>query len=47
MSEEPSEYDWDNLSDSEWNKRLDEFIDQFNDERGVIKPPPHAIMDNE
>jgi acyl dehydratase len=49
MSQEPSEYDWDSLSDSEWNKRLDEFIDRFNDERGVIAlpPPPHAIMDNE
>ena len=49
MSEELSDYDWDNLSDSEWNKRLDEFIDRFNADRGVIKlpPPPHAIMDNE
>jgi len=49
MSEDVSEFDWDGLSDSEWNKRLDERIAQFNDERGVVKlpPPPHAIMTNE
>ncbi|HEX3962961.1 MAG TPA: MaoC family dehydratase N-terminal domain-containing protein [Trebonia sp.] len=49
MSQDSSEYDWDNLSDAEWNKRLDEHIDCFNDERGVIKvpPPPHVLMDNE
>jgi acyl dehydratase len=49
MNVDSSEYDWDGLSDDEWNKRLDEFIARFNDERGVIKvpPPPFAIMDNE
>ena len=41
--------DWDNLSDEEWNKRLDEKIAEFNDGRGEIKlpPAPHAIMDDE
>lgn len=49
MNVDSSEYDWDGLSDDEWNKRLDEFIARFNDERGVVKvpPPPFVIMDNE
>jgi acyl dehydratase len=49
MSENQPEHDWDSLSDSEWNKRLDEFIDRFNDERGIVAlpPPAHVIMDNE
>ncbi len=49
MAENASEYNWDNLSDDEWNKRLDEHIAKFNEGRGDIKTPPpvHAIMDNE
>ncbi|MFT4085124.1 MAG: MaoC family dehydratase N-terminal domain-containing protein [Nocardioides sp.] len=49
MNQAADEQDWDQLSDSEWNERLDARIAQFNDERGAIKtpPPPHAIMDNE
>lgn len=49
MSDEAQEFDWDSLSDEEWNKRLDERIDAFNAERGVVKvpPPPHVLMDNE
>jgi hypothetical protein len=49
MSNELSDDDWENLGDDEWNKRLDERIAQFNDERGVVKvpPPPHVLMDNE
>ncbi|BBB01357.1 hypothetical protein RVR_8728 [Actinacidiphila reveromycinica] len=49
MSHDLSDDDWENLGDDEWNKRLDERIARFNDERGVVKvpPPPHVIMDNE
>ncbi|GAA5003831.1 FAS1-like dehydratase domain-containing protein [Streptomyces hyderabadensis] len=49
MNNDAAESDWDDLSDSEWNKKLDERIARFNEERGSIKtpPPPHAIMDNE
>lgn len=49
MSEEKLEFDWDHLSDSEWNNKLDELIAQFNEERGVTKlpPPVHTLMDNE
>ena len=44
-----NEYNWDNLSDEDWNKKLDEHIARFNDGRGEIKTPPpaHVIMDNE
>jgi acyl dehydratase len=44
-----SEYNWDNLSDSEWNKNFDELIAKFNEDRGLVKvpPPAHAIMENE
>ena len=39
-------YDWDNLSDEDWNKKLDEKIAQFNEGRGEVKlpPPSTAIM---
>jgi acyl dehydratase len=49
MTADAPEYDWDGLSDAEWNKRLDEFIERFNSERGEIAlpPPVHAIMTNE
>jgi acyl dehydratase len=49
MVDKASEFNWDNLSDSDWNKKLDEHIEMFNEGRGEIKcpPPPHAIMDNE
>lgn len=49
MAENESEFNWDHLSDEEWNKRLDEHIAMFNEGRGVIKTPPpaHVIMDNE
>ena len=49
MSQEEATMNWDGLSDSEWNKRLDERIAEFNAGRGEVKvpPPPHAIMDNE
>ena len=44
-----SEYNWDHLSDSDWNKTFDELVARFNEDRGVVRvpPPPHAIMDNE
>lgn len=43
------EFDWDNLSDEEWNKRLDEKIAMFNEGRGEVKlpPPSTAIMTDE
>jgi acyl dehydratase len=49
MVESASEYNWDHLSDNDWNKKLDEHIAKFNEGRGEIKnpPAPHAIMDNE
>ena len=49
MAETVSSKNWDNLSDSDWNKKLDEQIAQFNEGRGEVKVPlpPHAIMDNE
>ena len=49
MSQEEKQMNWDGLSDSEWNKRLDEHIAGFNAGRGEVKCPlpPHAIMDNE
>ena len=49
MSQDTSEYNWDHLSDSDWNKKLDEHIAEFNEGRGEIKvpPAPHALMDNE
>ena len=49
MSENTSNFDWDNLSDEEWNKRLDERVVEFNDGRGELKlpPPAIAIMDEE
>jgi acyl dehydratase len=49
MTAQASEYNWDHLSDQDWNDRLDEHIAKFNEGRGEIKtpPPPHAIMDNE
>jgi acyl dehydratase len=49
MTQVAAEQDWDQLSDSEWNERLDQHIALFNEGRGTIKtpPPPHAIMDNE
>ena len=42
-------YDWDNLSDEDWNKKLDEKIAQFNEGRGEVKlpPPSTAIMTDE
>lgn len=42
-------YDWDHLSDEDWNKRLDEKIQQFNEGRGevVLPPPSFAVMDDE
>ena len=41
--------DWDNLSDEDWNKKLDEKVAEFNDGRGevVIPPPSFAVMDDE
>jgi hypothetical protein len=49
MSEITSEFDWDDLTDEDWNKKLDEYIAKFNEGRGEIKlpPPPHVIMDDE
>jgi acyl dehydratase len=49
MSEETSEFDWDRLSDSEWNVKLDGLVAQFNADRGVVKlpVPMHEIMSNE
>ncbi|HOR00723.1 MAG TPA: MaoC family dehydratase N-terminal domain-containing protein [Anaerolineae bacterium] len=49
MSAHGSAFDWDSLSDEEWNKRLDEHIARFNEGRGEIKTPaaPHILMDNE
>lgn len=49
MSENTSRFDWDSLSDEEWNKRLDERIAEFNEGRGEMKlpPPATAIMDEE
>lgn len=49
MAENTSVNNWDNLSDSDWNKKLDEHIAIFNEGRGEVKVPlpPHAIMDNE
>ncbi|WP_250518390.1 MaoC family dehydratase N-terminal domain-containing protein [Caballeronia sp. ATUFL_M1_KS5A] len=40
---------WNDLSDADWNEKLDERIDSFNRGKGEIKlpPPPHAIMDEE
>lgn len=40
---------WDKLSDSAWNEKLDERIALFNKGKGEVKvpPPPHAIMNNE
>ena len=42
-------YDWDHLSDEDWNKRLDEKVEEFNRGRGevVLPPPSFAIMDDE
>lgn len=49
MSENVSKFDWDHLSDKEWNNRLDERIAEFNEGRGeiLLPPPAHAIMDDE
>jgi acyl dehydratase len=49
MAQSASEYDWDNLSDADWHKKLDEHIAMFSQGRGEIKvpPAPQAIMDNE
>ncbi|MDA8124977.1 MAG: MaoC family dehydratase N-terminal domain-containing protein [Deltaproteobacteria bacterium] len=49
MRETVSGDNWDNLSDSDWNKKLDDHIAKFNEGRGEVKlpPPPHAILDNE
>lgn len=41
MSEEfENELNWENLSDEDWNKRLDERIAMFNEGRGEIAMPP-------
>ena len=44
-----TENDWDGLSDSEWNEKLDRKIAEFNSGRGELKLPVpiHDIMDNE
>jgi acyl dehydratase len=44
-----SEFNWDKLSDAEWNKKLDDRIAMFNDGRGELKvpPAPPTIMDDE
>lgn len=44
-----SQMNWDNLSDLDWNKKLDERIAEFNEGRGEMKLPPSAIaiMDEE
>jgi hypothetical protein len=49
MSELPSGNDWDHLSDSEWNDKLDRKIAEFNAGKGELKLPVpiHDIMDNE
>ena len=49
MAKIVSEDNWDHLSDSEWNEKLDERIDRFNRGRGeiLLPPAPHAIMDDE
>ena len=49
MAVEKANVDWDHLSDTEWEKRLDEKIAEFNDGRGEIKlpPPSTAVMDDE
>ena len=39
MSDAQSEFDWDHLSDSEWNTKLDVLIAQFNEGRGELKLP--------
>ena len=41
--------DWDSLSDEDWNKKLDDKIEEFNAGRGTMKLPPAAtaIMDEE
>ena len=49
MAVEKANVDWDNLSDEEWERRLDEKIAEFNEGRGEIKlpPPSTAVMDDE
>jgi acyl dehydratase len=49
MAENVTGMNWDNLSDEDWNKKLDEHIAMFNEGRGEVKVPlpPHAILDNE
>lgn len=41
--------DWDSLSDEDWNKKLDDKIEEFNAGRGTMKLPPAAtaIMNEE
>lgn len=49
MAKFDAAYDWDHLSDEDWNKTLDEHIAKFNEGRGevMLPPPSHAIMDDE
>lgn len=49
MADVRGSFDWDNLSDVEWEKRLDDKIAEFNAGRGEIKlpPPSTAVMDDE
>ncbi|MGM9522601.1 MAG: MaoC family dehydratase N-terminal domain-containing protein [Oscillospiraceae bacterium] len=49
MADLENKLDWDNLPDDEWNKRLDERIDEFNKGKGevVFPPPSYAVMDDE
>ncbi|MDR0874699.1 MAG: MaoC family dehydratase N-terminal domain-containing protein [Clostridiales Family XIII bacterium] len=49
MSGMDSELNWENLSDEEWNKRLDDRIATFNEGRGEIAAPPapHLLLRGE
>ena len=46
MAETVSSKNWDNLSDSDWNKKLDEHIAQFNEGRGEVKVSSSAARDS-
>ena len=49
MAKQYTGEDWDNLSDKEWEEKLEERIEEFNAGRGEICKPPAstAIMDEE
>jgi len=49
MAKIESEFDWEDLSDSEWNQKFDDTIGAFNERRGEIQHPPSGskILDGE